>query len=104
MPIAPPTHKRKRIGKVHGEITNRQATRALNTGSKTWRAIRRQILVRDLYMCADCGRFGDQVDHIDGDSHNNDPANLACRCASCHSRKTASETLNSTASRRNSTP
>lgn len=100
MPIAPPTHKRKAAGKRHGEITNRQATRALNTGSKAWRYLRQDILIRDLYTCADCGKYGNQVDHIDNDSHNNDPANLACRCASCHSRKTASETINSTGSRR----
>lgn len=103
MPVAPPTHKRKATGKVHGQAYDRQKTRGLHTGSKRWRAIRRQVLARDLYLCRDCGRYGDQVDHADGDSHNNDEANLVTRCIRCHSRKTARETHNSTGSRPSST-
>lgn len=96
MPQAPRVHKRKAVGKRHGVApqTNRQATRALNTGSKRWRYLRQRILVRDMYTCADCGRYGNQVDHVDGDSHNNDEVNLRCRCLRCHSRKTAGEKLN----------
>lgn len=94
MPVSPPTHKRKAIGKVHGQVQNRQATRALNTNSKAWKAIRRRILARDLYLCSDCGKYGDQVDHVDGNSHNNDEDNLVTRCIKCHSRKTARETMN----------
>ena len=95
MPMAPPKHQRPAIGKRHGQRTpvERQASRALHTGSKAWRILRRRILVRDRYTCADCGLFGDQVDHINGDSHDNSESNLACRCASCHSAKTARETL-----------
>ena len=92
MPMAPPKHQRPASGKRHTfAVENRQATRALNTGSKAWRILRRQILVRDLYRCADCGRFGDQVDHADGDATNNEPATLQTLCASCHGKKTAAE-------------
>jgi 5-methylcytosine-specific restriction protein A len=31
------------------------------------------------------------VDHIDGNSRNNDPANLRSLCKSCHSRRTAKD-------------
>jgi 5-methylcytosine-specific restriction endonuclease McrA len=91
MPISPPTHKRKAAGKVHGEEYNRQRTRGLHTGSKRWRAIRRQVLARDLYQCRDCGKYGDEVDHIDGDSHNNTLENLQTLCKRHHAAKTRRE-------------
>ncbi len=34
-------------------------------------------------------RAGNVVDHVDGDSWNNAPANLQTLCPSCHSTKTA---------------
>lgn len=91
MPVSPPTHRARAPGKVHGQIHNRQARRALHTDSKAWKAIRRRILARDLYLCRRCGKYGDQVDHVDGDSHNNDEGNLQTLCRHCHSRKTAAE-------------
>lgn len=102
MPSAPPVHHRTPPGRRHGQVANRQATRALNTGSKHWRAIRRQVLVRDHYTCRSCGKYGNEVDHIDGDStHNpNDGSNWQTLCKPCHSRKTVTENQrNSTASR-----
>ena len=92
MPLSPPTHRRPKAHKVHGQVSNRQATRALNTNSKAWRIIRAGILGRDRYTCGHCGRFGNEVDHVDGDSHNNDEANLQTLCHRCHSSKTARET------------
>ena len=94
MPLAPPVHKRKTVGKVHGQAEaqrNRQRSRGLHTGSKRWRAIRREALARDLYQCRGCGKYGNEVDHIDGDSHNNDPENLQTLCKPCHARKTRTE-------------
>jgi len=91
MPTAPPTHQHASKVKVHGEKYNRQTTRALHTGSKRWRAIRRAVLARDLYICRDCGRYGNEVDHIDGDTANNDEANLAVMCKRCHAAKTRRE-------------
>lgn len=70
---------------------NRQTRRGLHTGSKAWRIIRGLVLDRDRYKCKACGKFGDQVDHIDNDSHNNDIGNLQTLCLACHSSKTSAE-------------
>lgn len=72
-------------------VRNRQQTRAMHTGSKAWKAIRDQVLARDSWTCAVCGKYGDQVDHRDGDSHNNDMANLQVLCLRDHSAKTMRE-------------
>lgn len=81
----------------------RRERRALHTSSKAWRLIRNRILNRDLWRCQGviedgvtkqkrkCGRFADEVDHINGDAMNNDDVNLQALCASCHSAKTARE-------------
>ena len=75
---------------------NRQATRHYNTGSKVWRAIREQVLVRDLYTCKHCKtlviRKGEaHVDHIDNNTANNKLENLQTLCIQCHGRKTQRE-------------
>lgn len=65
----------------------------MHTGSKAWKAIRDQVLARDCFTCAECGKYGDQVDHIDGDSHNNPPdgSNWQTLCHTHHSAKTMRE-------------
>ena len=73
------------------DASDRQRTRAMHTGSAAWRRLRQRVLLRDRYRCRGCGLVGDQVDHIDNDSHNNDMANLQTLCHSCHSTKTAKE-------------
>lgn len=73
------------------EARERQQRRAMHTGSKAWRQLRMQILARDGFTCAACGCYGDQVDHRDGNSHNNDHDNLQTLCINCHSRKTRQE-------------
>ena len=97
MPIAPPLHRLKKPAVQHEakpdpeaprKTYDRQATRAHHTGTKPWLWIRRQTLVRDLYTCAACASYGNEVDHIDGNSHNNDPENLQVLCKPCHARKT----------------
>lgn len=70
---------------------NRQARRALNTGSRAWAKIRAEVLTRDEYVCKHCGQYGNHVDHIDNNSHNNALSNLQTLCVSCHSVKTAQE-------------
>ena len=96
MPTSPPIHKAtKARAAVHGQVENRQATREYNTNSKAWKAIRREVLKQDRYLCRSCGKYGDQVDHIDGDSRNNpaDGSNWQTLCRRCHSSKTARETF-----------
>jgi 5-methylcytosine-specific restriction endonuclease McrA len=81
---------------------NRQATRALNTGSKAWRHIREDVLRRDLYQCNGypkgkhvdgCTGWASEVDHIDGNSANDasDGSNYQSLSKQCHSVKTAKE-------------
>ena len=74
---------------------DRQETRALHTGSAEWRRLREQALLRDGYRCCKCSRIvaGKQahVDHMDGNSHNNDLSNLQTLCIEGHSRKTQAE-------------
>lgn len=82
------------------QSNSRQSTRALHTDSKAWKLRREQTLRRDMYQCKGwppgqhakgCNGFATEVDHIDGDSSNNDPSNLNSLHKACHSRKTAKE-------------
>jgi 5-methylcytosine-specific restriction endonuclease McrA len=65
--------------------------------SADWRAKRERILIRDAYTCRDCGRVCSgpeaHVDHIIPleDGGTDADTNLACRCRSCHGRKTRAE-------------
>lgn len=77
---------------------NRQATRALSTGSKAWQQIRQQVLVRDGYRCRVCAKLvtgkDAHVDHRFNDAAINpgyDLETLWLLCASCHSSKTRTE-------------
>lgn len=62
-----------------------------------WRALRKAILVRDAYTCADCSRvvhgLAAHVDHIVAikDGGTDAPENLAVRCNVCHGRKILDE-------------
>ena len=53
------------------------------------------MLDRDGYACRACGRWGDNVDHVQPINDGGDVwamDNLQTLCRSCHSRKTAKET------------
>ena len=108
MPKAPATHKQNPIGKSHGQqvrkkVINRQAysrqqSRQYATNSKQWLAIRSTHIQahEDNLLCAECLLNGistlmSDVDHIDGDTFNNEPTSLQSLCKPCHSRKTARE-------------
>lgn len=97
MPRQPPAFgpARPKAPQHRPREADRQRTRALNTNSAEWKRIREAVLVRDGYRCRACGRLvvGRQahVDHIDGNSHNNDPGNLQTLCQRGHSRKTFAE-------------
>lgn len=62
---------------------------------REWRKIRERVLTDQplCEFCMDTGRLtvANVVDHIDGNSRNNDRANLRSLCASCHSRRTAQD-------------
>jgi len=55
--------------------------------------IRPAALIREplCRFCTEAGRttVATEVDHIDGDSRNNEPANLRALCKPCHSARTA---------------
>lgn len=67
------------------------------TTTPQWRRLRRLILERDGYTCqaTDCpdrSRPADEVDHIDGNHLNDNPANLrAIHDNPCHRRKSSAE-------------
>ncbi|KAA3639437.1 MAG: HNH endonuclease [Proteobacteria bacterium] len=102
MPSKPKTHRISK-GKSHKDELRRkrdikqakirQSKRMYNTGSKAWQSIRNSQLSQ-YPLCADCldkglTRSANVVDHIDGNSWNNDPSNLQSLCSTCHNRKTA---------------
>lgn len=67
------------------------------TTTPQWRRLRLLILERDSYDCYVChGQANpgpaDEVDHIDGNHHNNHPSNLAAiHDQPCHRRKSSAE-------------
>ncbi len=50
------------------------------------RDIRNQVWARDGAVCRQCGKPGEEVDHVNGDSP--DPDNLQLLCKDCHHAKT----------------
>lgn len=63
--------------------------------TKTWRAVRKQILLRDNFLCVICKRKGNEVDHIKPIKEGGDRyahSNLQTLCKACHTRKTRRET------------
>lgn len=70
---------------------NRQKRRGLHTYSPEWLRLRETVLQRDAYTCASCAGYGNHVDHINNNSHDNRECNLQTLCQRCHSAKTAAE-------------
>ena len=97
MPKLPAKHKRLKVGRTHHPAgtapADRQRKRAMHTGSAAWRAIRVRVLIRDMYLCKECAKYGNHVDHIDGNSWHNPPdgSNWQTLCQPCHASKTARE-------------
>jgi 5-methylcytosine-specific restriction endonuclease McrA len=66
------------------------------TSTRRWQVLRHVILERDGWACVDCGSQRRlEVDHVKPVRTNPElsfsPANLAVRCAACHTRKTRIE-------------
>lgn len=77
------------------QANERQRKRAINTGNTRWRRIRELVLSRQP-LCPECEKAGrvepaTEVDHHDGNSHNNDLANLVGLCRRHHAIKTRRE-------------
>ena len=75
---------------LHLSVTHTWGIRALPVKSPEWRALRADVLERDNRTCASCaysfphpGGRGLQIDHRDGNTSNNDPANLRIHCPPC---------------------
>ena len=65
---------------------------ALNQGR--WRRVRREALERDNWTCQNCGRYGNECDHIrplfrGGAAY--DLGNLQILCRGCHIKKSRGE-------------
>jgi 5-methylcytosine-specific restriction endonuclease McrA len=75
---------------LNEQTRRRQASRFLATNSAQWRKIRKAVLEREP-LCRSCGAAANEVDHIDGNTANNLPSNLAALCKPCHSAKTIAE-------------
>lgn len=75
---------------------NVQAVKPRPAG-RAWQATRLRIQVRDLSMCADCGRlWRSEIDHVDHEiprwqGGSDDDSNLRLRCVTCHEAKTKRE-------------
>lgn len=79
--------KHGRIGCECGRKDSRPSAGRRGYGIK-WQRIRRRHLERQPF-CVECGALATDVDHIDGDSRNNEPTNLRSFCHSHHSQRTA---------------
>jgi 5-methylcytosine-specific restriction endonuclease McrA len=60
--------------------------------------VRRQVRIRDHGLCRACGRPGEEIDHINGDS--SALANLQLLCRDCHYTKTESRMAPASAEQR----
>ena len=100
--VCGPVRVRKRMGRKGGWRCRKQAR--LHVAQKAWfqRDKARWALQRRPYTahkktaCERCGFVPEHacqldVDHIDGDHENNDPANLRTLCANCHRLKTLAD-------------
>ena len=78
--------------KTHQAQQAKRPSRSKRGYGRAWQRIRAAHLASKP-LCADCKAKGltvaaTCVDHVDGDSFNNDPGNHRSLCSSCHARKT----------------
>jgi 5-methylcytosine-specific restriction endonuclease McrA len=100
MPSLPKVHRpawadKAKAASARERVKRNQGKRQYTTWDATWRKMRKIVLAEEP-LCRECmkqGRItaGNQVDHMDGNSHNNARINLQVLCVPCHARKTSSE-------------
>jgi 5-methylcytosine-specific restriction endonuclease McrA len=81
---------------LYGETMAKEYARAFYA-SGAWRSLRKQILHRDLYTCADCDGRAEEVHHkteLTPDNINDpnitlNPDNLISLCHDCHTKRRA---------------
>ena len=62
--------------------------------TRRWKAVSSAIRERDDYTCQRCGKWGNEVDHIEPLANGGsafDLQNCQCLCSGCHVSKTRSE-------------
>lgn len=86
-PFSPSRREKNRI------IDSTRPSSTARGYDRRWRKIRNKVLDAEpiCRFCSDLGKVtpAEHVDHIDGDSRNNDSSNLRPLCASCHNARTA---------------
>ena len=96
MPMRPPTHRPQGMAdpkksKQYRSKEQRQRDRWYN--NPRWKRLAKMIRARDQYICQECGRPGNQVDHIEEREQRPDleysMENLQVLCVRCHNRKRA---------------
>ena len=66
----------------------------LRLDNRRWQAARRTCLERDGWRCRECGRYGNEIDHVTPLHRGGLPyalSNLQCLCTECHVEKTRQE-------------
>ena len=61
---------------------------------RRWAWVRRRVLKRASWRCRECGRYANEVDHIQPLQKGGEPwadSNLQCLCKPCHIAKTRAE-------------
>ena len=92
MPTRPPTHRPS--GWISPQQRDRErGTRQQRGYDAAWQRVRLVVLAEEP-LCTFCAHAGlttaaTEVDHIDGNSRNNERTNLRALCKCCHSARTA---------------